>query len=108
MNPTYMILVYLVWFLATYFVVTLILVLIANRKNLYENIILKESAARPFVSIVVSAYNEEEKIEETLKSLKKIDYIVRTGLFRNSKINIFKKFWIKQAKKELVAMAIQI
>lgn len=74
MNPTYMILVYLVWFLATYFVVTLILVLVANRKNLYENIILKESAARPFVSVVVSAYNEEEKIEDTLKSLKKIDY----------------------------------
>ncbi|MBI2136609.1 glycosyltransferase family 2 protein [Candidatus Woesearchaeota archaeon] len=74
MNPTYMILVYLVWFLATYFVVTLILVLIANRKNLYENRIFDDAATLPFVSIVISAYNEEQKIEDTLKSLKKIDY----------------------------------
>lgn len=74
MNPTYMILVYLVWFLATYFVVTLILVLIANRKNLYENRIFDDAATLPFVSIVISAYNEEQKIEDTFKSLKKINY----------------------------------
>ena len=68
-----MLLVYGVWFLAMYFVVFIMLVYIIHRKTIFEN---KKSIGKglPLISFVISAYNEEDKIGDTIKSLQTIDY----------------------------------
>jgi cellulose synthase/poly-beta-1,6-N-acetylglucosamine synthase-like glycosyltransferase len=73
MNPIYTAFVYLVWFLSTFFIVVFLLLLIIGKGKLYEKRKLSPEK-RPKVSILVPAYNEEEKIASTIASLKKIDY----------------------------------
>ena len=74
MDPGYTILVYIVWFLSTYFIVVFLLALFRNRDRLYDSPELNENKELPKVSIVISAYNEEKKISESIESLKSIDY----------------------------------
>ena len=70
MNLIYNIFVYTVWFLATYYVVLILLILFVGRNRLYER---KPSLGTdPMVSIIVPAYNEQGKISQTINSLKKI------------------------------------
>lgn len=72
MNPIYTFGVYVVWFLSTYFVVLLLLLIAVNKHRLYEK--RKPLPNTPSVSIIVPAYNEEVKIADTIASLKKINY----------------------------------
>jgi len=74
MNISYTILVYIVWTLSTYFIVVFLLTLIKNKKELYNSPGMDKSSKLPKVSIIISAYNEQEKISDTIKSLKSIDY----------------------------------
>jgi cellulose synthase/poly-beta-1,6-N-acetylglucosamine synthase-like glycosyltransferase len=73
MNPIYTFFVYAVWFLATYFVVLLLLTTFVGRDKLFEKRKFNYST-RPFVSVIVPAYNEAGKIKHTIESLKKIKY----------------------------------
>ena len=73
MNPIYTAFVYLVWFLATYYIVFLALLLFTNKERLYE----KKghiNKKKPFISLIIPAFNEEGKIAKTITSLKKINY----------------------------------
>jgi len=74
MNPSYTILVYIVWFLSTYFIVVFLLALLKNKNSLYSSPDLDKSKELPKVSIIISAYNEEEKISDCIESLKAVDY----------------------------------
>jgi len=74
MNLSYTVLVYIVWFLSTYFIVVFLLTLIKNKKELYNSPGMDKSSKLPKVSIIISAYNEQEKISDTIESLKSIDY----------------------------------
>ena len=74
MNPAYTIFVYTVWFLSTYFIVTFILHTVKYRKVLFLSPTLKKGAKLPKVSIVISAYDEENQIGRTIRSLKALDY----------------------------------
>lgn len=103
MNPSYIVLVHVVWFLSTYFIVLFMLLLIENRKKLY---VKQDSAYKEeFVSIIVPAYNEEGTIEDAIESLKKIDYpkdkfeivVVNDGSSDNTS-NIVKLFVSKQVR----------
>lgn len=74
MNPAYTMLVYIVWFLSTYFIVVFLLALSKNKDKLYESPAMDKNKELPKVSIVISAYNEEEDISNSIESLKSIDY----------------------------------
>ena len=74
MNIYYGILVHIVWFLSTYFVIVFLLALIDNRKRLYESPIAHKGGIKDKISIIVPAYNEEETIADCIESLKKIGY----------------------------------
>lgn len=74
MNPAYTLLVYSVWFLSTYFIVVFLLALFSNKTKLYDSPTLNKNNKLPKVSIVISAYNEQEKISDSIKSLKSIGY----------------------------------
>jgi len=70
----YSILVHIVWFLSTYFIVVFLLALLKNKSRLYKSPKFGKNNYLPKVSIVISAYNEEEKIAESIESLKAVDY----------------------------------
>ena len=74
MNITYMFLVYVVWFLAMYFVIFMLLAMLFNKNNIYEKKTFQKNFSYPFVSFVVSAYNEGKKIGDTIESLQKVEY----------------------------------
>jgi len=74
MNLGYAILVHIVWFLSTYFIIVFLLSLFSNRNKLYESPNLNKEEKLPKVTVIVSAYNEESKIADTIDSLKKVDY----------------------------------
>ena len=74
MNIYYGILVHIVWFLSTYFVIVFLLALFDNRKRLYESPAMESNEIKGKVSIIVPAYNEEKTIKDCIESLKKIDY----------------------------------
>lgn len=71
MNVPYMLAVYLVWFLATYYIVFFSLVLLMNRGHLFER---RRLRSRPKVTVIVPAFNEEGKIGRTIKSLQRLKY----------------------------------
>jgi cellulose synthase/poly-beta-1,6-N-acetylglucosamine synthase-like glycosyltransferase len=73
MNVVYNALVYVVWFIATFYVVTLLLVMLTEMGKLHEKKKWKFESP-PRVSVLVPAYNEEHKIKYTIDSLKKIKY----------------------------------
>lgn len=74
MNPGYTLLVYIVWFLSTYFIVVFLLALVKGKNKLYDSPALGNNEKLPKISIIVSAYNEEKKIADSIESLKDIDY----------------------------------
>ncbi|MBI2651363.1 glycosyltransferase family 2 protein [Candidatus Woesearchaeota archaeon] len=79
MNLAYTLLVYVVWFLSTYFIVVFLLALFKNKKLLYNSInnidnADTKTAKLPKVSIILPAYNEESEIENSIVSLTSIDY----------------------------------
>jgi len=74
MEPLYNALVYVVWFLATYFIVLFMLIIFTYKDKLYENRKMNINQKNPMVSIVVPAYNEEGKIADTISSLKNATY----------------------------------
>jgi len=74
MNIVYTILVHVVWFLSTYFVIVFILAIFSNRSKLYDSPSLQKDNKPKKVSIVISAYNEENTISDCIKSLQSIDY----------------------------------
>jgi cellulose synthase/poly-beta-1,6-N-acetylglucosamine synthase-like glycosyltransferase len=67
------ILTYVVWFLATFFLVAFLLVLISFRKELHEQRTMPRGA-KPKVTFIVPAFNEQGKIHLTIESLKKVTY----------------------------------
>jgi len=71
MDIVYTLLTLTVWFLSTYFVVLVLLVVFEKRKDMRQN---RNTSKTPFVSIVMPAYNEESSILPALKSLCDIDY----------------------------------
>ncbi len=73
MNVLYNILLYGVWFLSTYYVILLLLLLFTGKDSIYEKKKFNYKK-HPKVSVIISAYNEEDKIGESIESLKKIDY----------------------------------
>ena len=73
MNIAYNILLYSVWFLSTYYVVLLLLILLTGKDKLHEKRRWNYKS-QPKVSILVPAFNEEKKIKFTIESLKKVDY----------------------------------
>ena len=65
--------IYVVWFISTYFVLLFMMLLFKYRNNMFEKkSMIKKNHS--LVSILVPAYNEEKNILNTLESLKKIDY----------------------------------
>ncbi len=74
MSPAYVLLVYTVWFLSTYFIIVFLLALFKNRDKLYDSPILDQNDDLSKISIIISAYNEEKKISDSIESLKSIDY----------------------------------
>lgn len=73
MHPVYNGMVYFVWFLATYYTIFFLLSLISHRNKIFENRTYNRKN-NPKISIIVPAFNEEESIAETIRSLKRIDY----------------------------------
>ncbi len=73
MNIFQSLLMYLVWFLSTYFVVLFMLLVLKYRKSIFESKQTKLMRL-PMVSIVIPAYNEEKSIKDTITSLKTLDY----------------------------------
>jgi len=73
MNQIYAAFVYVVWFLSTYYLVLFSVIIFMHKDELHEK---RESTRikNSKVSIVVPAYNEENKIAHTINSLKKLDY----------------------------------
>ncbi len=73
MNIVYTVLVYLVWFLSTYFIIVFLLSLFKLKEELFEYP-PEMNGTLPKVSLIISAYNEESKIAGCLDSLKRVDY----------------------------------
>jgi cellulose synthase/poly-beta-1,6-N-acetylglucosamine synthase-like glycosyltransferase len=72
MNIVFNILVYLVWFLATFYTVFIMLALLVHADVLFES--RKRRPGKPRVSVLIPAFNEEDSIAETIHSLKKVTY----------------------------------
>ncbi len=73
MNLAYSLLVSTVWFLSIYFVVVFLLILIFKKNELFTSPKTRKDNF-PKVSLVISAWNEEKTIADSIKSLNKIDY----------------------------------
>lgn len=73
MNVLYNVLLYSVWFISTYYVVLLLLIMFSDKDKLHEKKAWNYSS-QPRVSVLVPALNEEAKIKYTINSLKKIKY----------------------------------
>jgi len=73
MNPIYNLIVYMVWFASSYYMIFLVLSMIVYKNELYrhEN---KSVDQNPFVSFIIPAYNEQEDVLDTVESLKKVTY----------------------------------
>src|SRR3989338_5687172 len=70
----YTIFVYIVLFLAIYFTLVFLMMLVSQRNKIYDFPETVEGEALPKVSFVVPAYNEEKKIAKSIESLKSVDY----------------------------------
>ncbi|VVB51130.1 Glycosyltransferase AglI [uncultured archaeon] len=65
-------LVYVVWFIITFFFIVTALTFIGNRKDFHR--IPKGPTELPRISVVVPAFNEERGIAQTVDSLLRLDY----------------------------------
>ncbi|MAE43332.1 hypothetical protein CMO93_06155 [Candidatus Woesearchaeota archaeon] len=74
MNIIQVVLVQIVWILSTYFIIVFLLALLKNKNRLYDSPALENNEKLSRVSIIISAYNEEEKIADSIESLRLIDY----------------------------------
>ena len=68
MNIVYGIFVYIVWFLATYYIVVFSLILFMGKDKLHEKKEMPQGK-NPFVSVVVPAFNEEGYVASVLVRL---------------------------------------
>jgi len=73
MNIYQTILMYVVWFLSTYYVILFILLIYKYKDSIFEKK-LKKLKEFSKVSILVPAFNEQKTILKTLRSLERIDY----------------------------------
>ncbi len=62
---------YFAWFIFVFIAVVWILVLLQNRERYPRNVRPKKM---PFISVLIPAYNEEDTLEKTIKSVLEIDY----------------------------------
>ncbi len=74
MYELYNLLVYFVWFLATFYMVFILLSLAVYKGKISVNEKKQKLLRKPLVSFVIPAYNEEATIADTISSLKKIKY----------------------------------
>jgi cellulose synthase/poly-beta-1,6-N-acetylglucosamine synthase-like glycosyltransferase len=75
MNPVYTLLVYVVWYLSTFFVVLHLLLILKNRDKIYDEMGEKiKEDSMPRVSVIIPAYNEGKTIGKTISSLLSVDY----------------------------------
>lgn len=74
MNILYTLLVYVVWYLSTFFVVLYLLLILKNKDKIYETNEEIGGDFVPMVSVIVPAYNEGKTIEKTISSLLSVDY----------------------------------
>lgn len=74
MNPIHAALVYSLWGVITFFFMVAFLTFLKNRKDLYNEPEFLKDKKLPTVSIIVPAFNEEDKIKETIESLIAVDY----------------------------------
>ncbi len=74
MNFAYSLMVALVWFLSTYFLIVFLLILLSQKRNIFTGPYMSKAGKLPLVSIIVPAYNEESTIPHSISSLRKIDY----------------------------------
>jgi len=58
-------------FLVLFFTVTMLLIYLKNKKKIHEK---KKNNFQPKISVIIPAYNEEETIVETIKSVLNSDY----------------------------------
>ncbi len=72
MDPIYTALTVTVWFLSTYFISVFLLLVLEKRSQL--NTVSETPEDKPYVSIIVPAYNEEEGVLPALESLCRMDY----------------------------------
>ncbi|MCX6695333.1 MAG: glycosyltransferase [Candidatus Altiarchaeota archaeon] len=72
MNVLYSILVLAIWFMSTFVIVLMLLVILSKRKTMDAEIVPPKNL--PKVSIVLPAFNEETGILPALKSLAAIEY----------------------------------
>jgi poly-beta-1,6 N-acetyl-D-glucosamine synthase len=73
MNVLYSILTHVFWFFASYFVILYLLIVFNKKNKLFKDKKIKIKNY-PFVSFVISAFNEEKSIQMTIKSLMELDY----------------------------------
>lgn len=72
MNIFHSLLIYIVWFASTYFVVLFLLLLGKYSKGMFED---KPPITKyPSVTVIVPAFNESNTIQKTLRSLEQVEY----------------------------------
>src|SRR3989338_6711904 len=74
MDLVYTLFMVAVWFLSTFFTISFLLHVIKHRDRLSESREFDFSKQARRVSIVIPAFNEEERLGQTLASLEMLDY----------------------------------
>lgn len=74
MNIIYSVFVLLTWFMATYFNIMILIILITNRHRIFKpkDAICDENL--PFITLIMPLYNEGKDVVNSIKSLKAVDY----------------------------------
>ncbi|MFC2163066.1 glycosyltransferase [Candidatus Altiarchaeota archaeon] len=72
MNIVYSTLVVTVWFMSTFFIVLMLLILLNKKDKMHKYVSVPGKL--PFISVILPAYNEEEGILPALESLTVLDY----------------------------------
>ncbi|OYT26291.1 MAG: hypothetical protein B6U97_04140, partial [Candidatus Altiarchaeales archaeon ex4484_96] len=72
MNSIHIGLVYALWFIVTFFFMVIVLSIIKNRNEFFNE--PKPLAKEDIITILVPAFNEEKTIADTIESLLRLDY----------------------------------